>query len=107
MNPTVVAVPCFSGAPWELASLTPLAHRPLRTFRPPEGLDSMENYVEALAEQVLDLEEYVLVGVRGGGRAGTGRASPSRPASTGAVRWLRFRSRHHTGRPCSDRRSLD
>jgi hypothetical protein len=29
--PTVVTVPCFSGAPWELEKLTPLSHLPLKT----------------------------------------------------------------------------
>ncbi len=62
MHPTVVTVPCFSGAPWDLASLAPLAHRPLRTFRLPEGLDSMERYGDALADEVAELDEYVLVG---------------------------------------------
>ncbi|MGZ4588021.1 MAG: alpha/beta fold hydrolase [Mycobacteriaceae bacterium] len=62
MTPTVVAVPCFSGAPWDLPAMRPLRHRALRTFRLPEGADSMEAYADALAEEVRDLEDYVLVG---------------------------------------------
>ncbi|RJQ82382.1 alpha/beta fold hydrolase [Pseudonocardiaceae bacterium YIM PH 21723] len=61
-EPTLVFVPCFSGAPWDLARLTPLAHRPLRTFRLPEGVDDVEAYADFLAEQVADLTDYVLVG---------------------------------------------
>lgn len=62
MNPTVLTVPCFSGAPWDLASLAPLAHRPLRTFRLPEAIDTMEGYADALAAQVVELEDHVVVG---------------------------------------------
>ncbi|WP_063780637.1 alpha/beta fold hydrolase [Nonomuraea sp. SBT364] len=61
-EPTLVFVPCFSGAPWDLEQLTPLAHRPRRTFRLPEGVDDMEAYADAAAAQVADLDEYVLVG---------------------------------------------
>lgn len=62
MTPTVVAVPCFSGAAWDLSALRPLQHRALYTFRLPEGSDSVEADADALAEQVRDLEDYVLVG---------------------------------------------
>lgn len=59
---TVVTVPCFSGAPWSLDQLTPLADHPLRTMRLPERLDGIEAYADFVAEQVADLDEYVLVG---------------------------------------------
>ncbi len=74
MNPTVITVPCFSGAPWDLPMLTRLSHRPLRTFRLPEGVDDMEGYADALAEQVAQLEEYVLVGDSFGAVAALGLA---------------------------------
>ena len=61
-NPTIVTVPCFSGAPWDLRQLRPLAHRPLRTMRLPEGVDNIEGYADFVAEQVADLDSYVLVG---------------------------------------------
>jgi pimeloyl-ACP methyl ester carboxylesterase len=61
-NPTLVFVPCFSGAPWDLEKLTPLTGRPLRTMRLPEELDDIEDYADAVAAQVSDLTEYVLVG---------------------------------------------
>jgi pimeloyl-ACP methyl ester carboxylesterase len=61
-QPTLVFIPCFSGAPWDLERLTPLAHRPRRTFRLPEGVDDIEAYADAVAERVADLDDYVLVG---------------------------------------------
>jgi pimeloyl-ACP methyl ester carboxylesterase len=62
VEPTIVTVPCFSGAPWDLDTLKPLAHRPLRTMRLPEGLDDVESYADFVAAQVRDLDSYVLVG---------------------------------------------
>ncbi|MEU6187526.1 alpha/beta hydrolase [Nocardia sp. NPDC047038] len=61
-NPTLVFVPCFSGAPWELEQLVPLADRPMRTMRLPEAVADMEIYADAVAAEVADLDEYVLVG---------------------------------------------
>jgi pimeloyl-ACP methyl ester carboxylesterase len=60
--PTVVTVPCFSGAPWELEKLTPLSHLPLKTMRLPEGQDDIEQYADFVAQQVTELGCYVLVG---------------------------------------------
>jgi pimeloyl-ACP methyl ester carboxylesterase len=60
---TVVTVPCFSGAPWDLDSLTPLADAyPLRTMRLPDGVGDIEQYADFVAVQVADLDDYVLVG---------------------------------------------
>lgn len=61
-TPTLVFIPCFSGAPWDLEQLTPLAGYPLRTMRLPERVDDIERYADAVAEQVADLDDYVLVG---------------------------------------------
>lgn len=61
-RPTVVTVPCFSGAPWALEELTPLAEWPLRTMTLPDGVDSVEAYADYVTEQVADLDDYVLVG---------------------------------------------
>jgi len=61
-SPTVVTVPCFSGAPWDLQSLGPLGRRPLRTMRLPEAIDDIESYADFLQRQVADLDRYVLVG---------------------------------------------
>lgn len=58
----IVTIPCFSGAPWDLETLSPLAHRPLRTMGLPEGLDTVDGYADFVAEQVRGLDDYVLVG---------------------------------------------
>jgi len=60
--PTLVAVPCFSGAPWQLETLEPLRGRPRRTMRLPEGVDDVEQYADFLEQQVAGLEGYVLAG---------------------------------------------
>lgn len=60
--PTIVTVPCFSGSPWQLEQFTPLANWSTRTMRLPEELDDIEAYVDFLAQQVADLEDYILVG---------------------------------------------
>ncbi|WP_067969337.1 alpha/beta fold hydrolase [Nocardiopsis trehalosi] len=60
--PTLVLVPCFSGAAWDTAPLTPLAHRPMRAPRLPDGLTDVEGYADAIADTVADLDSYVLVG---------------------------------------------
>jgi pimeloyl-ACP methyl ester carboxylesterase len=62
MNPTVVTVPCFSGAPWDVDRLTPMSHRPLRTMRLPDEVDSIEKYADFVEQQLTDLSSYVLVG---------------------------------------------
>jgi pimeloyl-ACP methyl ester carboxylesterase len=60
--PTVVCVPCFSGAPWDVDSLPGLSGLPTRTMRLPEEVDSVEAYADYLADQVADLDRYVLAG---------------------------------------------
>jgi pimeloyl-ACP methyl ester carboxylesterase len=59
---TIVTVPCFSGAPWDEQQLAPLSAYPTRTMRLPEGLDDVERYADFVADQVKDLDDYVLVG---------------------------------------------
>ncbi|XGV95253.1 MAG: alpha/beta fold hydrolase [Leptolyngbya sp. BL-A-14] len=61
-SPTIVTVPCFSGAPWQLERLTPLADWSLRTMRLPETLDNIEGYANFVAKQVAELDRYILVG---------------------------------------------
>lgn len=60
--PTIVTVPCFSGAPWDLEKLEALSDFPLRTMRLPEGRDDIEDYADFVEEQVAGLDCYVLVG---------------------------------------------
>ena len=61
-EPTIVTIPCFSGAPWDERQLAPFAGRTVRTMRLPEGLDDVEAYADFVARQVADLNSYVLVG---------------------------------------------
>jgi pimeloyl-ACP methyl ester carboxylesterase len=61
-GPTVVTIPCFSGAPWELSQMTALAERQLRTMRLPDVAPNIDAYADFVEEQVNDLEEFVLVG---------------------------------------------
>ena len=61
-SPTVVTVPCFSGAPWDERQLAPLDAYPVRTMRLPETVDDVERYADFLASEVADLSDYVLVG---------------------------------------------
>jgi len=58
----VLTVPCFSGAPWDLNQLKPLAHRPLITMRLPEGLDDIAKYADFVGERASGLESFALVG---------------------------------------------
>ena len=62
VKPTLVTVPCFSGAPWDEQQLAPLRDYPVRTMRLPEGIDTVEGYADFVAGQVEDLSDYVLVG---------------------------------------------
>ncbi|HSJ21837.1 MAG TPA: alpha/beta hydrolase [Nocardioidaceae bacterium] len=59
---TVVTIPCFSGAPWNLEQLTELAGWPLRTMALPDGIDDIEAYADYVTQQTADLDDYVLVG---------------------------------------------
>ncbi len=60
--PTLVTVPCFSGAPWDESQLAPLGAYPVRTMRLPDDLDDVEQYADFVAGQVDDLTDYVLIG---------------------------------------------
>lgn len=60
--PTLVMIPCMTGAPWNLAQLTHLADWPQRTLRLPDEHDDVEQVVDFVLEQVKDLHSYVLVG---------------------------------------------
>ena len=60
--PTLVYVPCFSGAAWSTDRLTALAGYPSLSPALPEGVDDIERYADALAADVAGLDRYVLVG---------------------------------------------
>ncbi|GAA2977639.1 alpha/beta hydrolase [Streptomyces lactacystinicus] len=61
-NPTLVFIPCFSGAPWSAEQLAPYGEAPKRTLRLPEGVDSIERYADHVETAIADLDDYVLVG---------------------------------------------
>ncbi|RMI29482.1 alpha/beta fold hydrolase [Nocardia stercoris] len=61
-QPTLVFIPCFSGAPWSADQLAPYGDLPARTLRLPEGISDMEEYADHVAAAVADLDDYVLVG---------------------------------------------
>ncbi|MBD0669728.1 alpha/beta fold hydrolase [Streptomyces sp. CBMA156] len=61
-TPTLVFIPCFSGAPWSAEQLAPYGQAPRRTLRLPEGADDIERYADHVQDAVADLDDYVLVG---------------------------------------------
>jgi pimeloyl-ACP methyl ester carboxylesterase len=61
-EPTLVMIPCFSGAPWQLNELIHLQGRPMRTLRLPDDVCELATLADFIADQVKDLESYVLVG---------------------------------------------
>lgn len=61
-EPTLVMIPCFAGAPWQLNQMTHLQNRPLRTLRLPDDVCELEALANFITDQVKDLESYVLVG---------------------------------------------
>lgn len=61
-EPTLVMVPCFAGAPWQLNQLSHLQHRAMRTLRLPDDVADLETLANFIVDQVKDLECYVLLG---------------------------------------------
>jgi pimeloyl-ACP methyl ester carboxylesterase len=60
--PTLVGVPCFSGAPWQFEPLTALAPYPTSTLRLPDEPSTVEEYADVLEDAVAHLPRFVLVG---------------------------------------------
>jgi len=60
--PTIVTIPCFSGAAWDARQLQPFNGRPLVSLRLPEDLDRVEDYADHVSGQVAGIDRYVLVG---------------------------------------------
>ncbi|VWB47778.1 alpha/beta fold hydrolase [Burkholderia lata] len=61
-EPTLVMIPCFSGAPWHLDEMTALQNRAMRTLRLPDDVSELETLADFITDQTKDLESYVLVG---------------------------------------------
>lgn len=61
-KPTIITIPCLSGAPWDLTTLRPISQYPLETLR----LSEEHRDIEAHATDVLELakrhSEFILVG---------------------------------------------
>lgn len=60
--PVLVYIPCFSGAPWDLAQFPDLAKWPHQAPALPEGLNSVGAYADWLSGIVGGLRSYVLIG---------------------------------------------
>ncbi|MFF2183812.1 alpha/beta fold hydrolase [Streptomyces sp. NPDC058155] len=61
-NPTLVFIPCLSGAPWSAEQLAPYGEAPKRALRLPEGVNDIERYADHVENAIADLDDYVLVG---------------------------------------------
>jgi pimeloyl-ACP methyl ester carboxylesterase len=61
-RPTLVMVPCFSGAPWKLEQLTALQGWPMRTLRLPDDVNDLGRLADFVLREVAGLGSYVLVG---------------------------------------------
>lgn len=74
-TPTIIAIPCLSGAPWDLRTLGPLASYPMETLR----LSDEHTDIEAHADDVLALaarhERFILVGDSFGAQVALAAAS--------------------------------
>ncbi len=60
--PTLVLVPCFSGAPWSANQQRAFSPLPVIATTLPEKLDDVERYADDLAERITGLDRYVVVG---------------------------------------------
>jgi pimeloyl-ACP methyl ester carboxylesterase len=61
-RPTLVMIPCFSGAPWQLEQLTALQNWPKRTLRLPDDVSDVEVFADLVQQEIQDLDSFVLVG---------------------------------------------
>ena len=61
-HPTLVMIPCMTGAPWNLKQLNHLKDWPMRSMRLPDEHVDIEQVVDFVLEQVKDLDSYVLAG---------------------------------------------
>jgi pimeloyl-ACP methyl ester carboxylesterase len=61
-RPTLVMVPCFAGAPWNLEQLSHLQDWRKLSLRLPDELDTLEGLADFVLAQIGHLDDYVLVG---------------------------------------------
>ncbi len=53
-QPTLVMIPCFSGAAWQLNQLTELKNYNMRTFCLPNDINKIEELADFIMDQVID-----------------------------------------------------
>ncbi|HYN59728.1 MAG TPA: hypothetical protein VET87_09260 [Rubrivivax sp.] len=61
-RPTLMMIPCFAGAPWELNQLTALQDWPLRTLSFPDEMDDLERLADLVLREVRGPDGFVLAG---------------------------------------------
>jgi pimeloyl-ACP methyl ester carboxylesterase len=60
--PTIITIPCLSGAPWDLKSFGPLADYPMETLRLSEEHTDIESHAADVLELASRHEKFILVG---------------------------------------------
>jgi len=55
---TLVLVPCFSGAKWDLEALPLIGARNALALQLPENVDSVDEYADFIGNQVADLDDF-------------------------------------------------
>ncbi len=60
--PAIIAIPCLSGAPWDLESLAPLADYPLETLRLSDDHTDIEAHADDVLARASRHREFILVG---------------------------------------------
>jgi len=61
-NSTLVMVPCFSGAPWNLSQMTELKDWQMKTMKLPDDLNNLEDLADFVTGEVKELDSYYLIG---------------------------------------------
>jgi len=62
IRPTLLMIPCFAGAPWQLNQLSALRDWPLRTLRLPDELNDLERLADLVLRELQGLQAFALVG---------------------------------------------
>lgn len=61
-TPTILTIPCLSGAPWDLSTLVPLSDYPLETFRLSPQHADIERHATDVLKHVEGRKEFILIG---------------------------------------------
>jgi pimeloyl-ACP methyl ester carboxylesterase len=84
-QPTLILVPCLSGAPWRAEQLTALQDLPLVTFRLDDAHRDIEGHVDDLLTLAEPYRPYVLVGDSFGAQVALAAATRQPPGLVGLV----------------------